>query len=141
MEKKHCEEISGTSSVKNHSSLNKSRYSKCSHCSKILVTQYLRYHIKAVHEKVRNYHCKICQYSSYGISEWKRHLAAHKKNPNYKLRASCSYTQDKTRHFKCAVADCGKTFTKKRSLQMHKFVHDGKLFSKYLFHFLNYILP
>ena len=82
---------------------------KCDHCEKMFRKAYLKWHIKEVHDKIRDYVCDTCGMAFTQKSSLIKHSSVHSG-----IRA-----------YKCDL--CSKTYTQSCHLNTHKkTVHEGR---------------
>ena len=84
------------------------------------------HHIKAVHEKVKRYHCDLCDYGAYFRQNFRahqknKHGSTVKENPKNRNRKLISKTNSKKKgkvtRFNCALCDFGTLY--KQNLDRH----------------------
>ena len=62
---------------------------RCDICSyEAPIQKRLDDHIKSKHEKVKRFHCDLCEYACYYISDMYKHKRFHEKNPLFKGKIS-----------------------------------------------------
>ena len=86
----------------------------------------LQHHIKDVHEKVKRFHCDLCDFACYYGYDLKKHQKFHESNPFFKARKKHKKIHDKNsvKERKCDI--CDKEFDSPSFLKRHvESVHEN----------------
>jgi hypothetical protein len=94
---------------------------QCPICDKVFTTATkCKYHIEAVHQKIKRFSCEHCEMKFYHIKQLRNHIINRHTFIN-------DDTSNSNRPFKCEFAGCGKYYKTAEHLKKHqKFVHSGE---------------